>query len=181
MINRYLSQPPNRVLHHMKTVVQRFPVVAKWMQSAYRVIQPRFTVGAVGVLLNENDEVLLVEHVFHPKHPWGLPGGWVDVNELPSIAVEREFFEEMGLEVQVVLPLEIWSNRFWFNHLDMAFLVQHQGSFPAELTLSAELADYQWFPRNQLPQLLPDHYRVIDLALRYQSFTYPIETKEVRP
>ena len=165
----------------MKTVVQRFPFVAKWMQSAYRIIQPRFTVGAVGILLNERDEVLLVEHVFHPKHPWGLPGGWVDANELPSLAVEREFLEELGLMIETVLPLEIWSNRFWFNHLDMAFLVRHSDPFPAELKLSGELSDYQWFPRDHLPQLLPDHYRVIDLALRYQSFTNLDETKEVRP
>ena len=163
----------------MKTVVQRFPFVARWMQSAYRIIQPRFTVGAVGVLLNEADEILLVEHVFHPEHPWGLPGGWVDANELPSLAVEREFLEEVNLAIKVVHPLEIWSNRFWFNHLDMAFIVKLNEPLPAKLKLSAELSDYKWFTRDKLPHLLPDHYRVIDLALHYQSLTYSVETKEV--
>lgn len=161
----------------MKTIVQRFPFVAKWMQSAYRVIQPRFTVGAVGILLNEANEILLVKHVFHPKHPWGLPGGWVDANELPSVAVEREFFEEMKLSIQVVLPLEIWSNKFWYNHLDMAFLVQLTEGMLPEITLSAELSDYQWVARDALPKLLPDHYRVIDLALHHQHLL--ANTKEV--
>ena len=31
---------------------------------------------------------------------WTLPGGWVDVNEPPSLAVEREVFEESGYVVK---------------------------------------------------------------------------------
>ncbi|MBI9050203.1 MAG: NUDIX hydrolase [Anaerolineaceae bacterium] len=31
---------------------------------------------------------------------WTLPGGWVDINEPPSLAVEREVFEESGYHVK---------------------------------------------------------------------------------
>ena len=31
---------------------------------------------------------------------WSLPGGWVDPNETPREAVEREVMEESGYEVQ---------------------------------------------------------------------------------
>ena len=42
-------------------------------------------------------QVLLVEHVFHPYAPWGLPGGWIDRNESPSqTAVIRELQEELN-------------------------------------------------------------------------------------
>lgn len=149
------------------------------MQTLYRRFQPRFTVGAVGVLLNDDHEILLVEHVFHPLHPWGLPGGWVDANELPSVAVQREFSEEMNLSIEVVMPLEIWSNKFWFNHLDMAFIVKLTEPFPPTVELSAELTDYQWFKRDELPHLLPDHYRIIDLALRYHHLMHANDKKEI--
>lgn len=62
---------------------------------------PRQHVGVVGVLFNEAGQVLLVEHVFRPHFPWGLPGGWIGRGEDPAAAVQREFGEELGLEIVV--------------------------------------------------------------------------------
>ncbi|MCQ3928952.1 MAG: hypothetical protein DPW16_00710 [Chloroflexi bacterium] len=150
--------------------VRRHPKLTLTAISIMRWFQPRFTAGAVGVLLNNVDEVLLVEHVFHSKIPWGLPGGWVNRNELLTAAVEREFFEETGLKVKTLYPLNTWSSPYWKNHIDVAFaveLVDNTMSHPP-LTLSRELLAYQWLSRAELPQLFREHVHVIDLALAYR-------------
>lgn len=144
----------------------RLPRLAIATQRFYRLVQPRFTVGAVGVLLDDQGRVLLVKHVFHPKTPWGLPGGWVSRNELPQHAVEREFYEETKLKVKAVTPLHIWGSHFWKNHVDMGFAVTIEGTMPDRLELSNELSDYQWTHPDTLPRLLPEHHYIIDLALR---------------
>lgn len=40
---------------------------------------------------------------------WGIPGGWVDVNETPELAIKREILEESALEVQPKEVIEIFS------------------------------------------------------------------------
>lgn len=56
----------------------------------------------------DGDRVLLVqEHADDDR--WTLPGGWVDVNEPPSQAVEREFEEETGLQVKALRLLALWD------------------------------------------------------------------------
>lgn len=145
---------------------RRMPRIAIAMQRFYRLVQPRFTVGAVGVLLDNQGRVLLVKHVFHPKTPWGLPGGWVNRNELPQHAVEREFYEETTLQVTAVMPLHVWSSPFWKNHVDMGFAVT-ANTLPSEpLQLSNELCDYRWANQEELPPLSPEHHLIITLALR---------------
>jgi len=142
------------------------PKAARLIQQGAHLIQGRFTLGVVGVLVDSEDRILLVEHVFHPKTPWGLPGGWVNRNEPPTEAVAREFHEETGLRVNATQPLDIWTNRFLKNHVNMAFIVESIEAYNAnEIVLSAELLDYQWVTRDEMPYILPDHLRVIDLAL----------------
>ncbi|NDJ84871.1 MAG: NUDIX hydrolase [Chloroflexi bacterium] len=143
------------------------------MQRVYRRFQGRFTVGAVGVLLNAAGEVLLVEHVLHPRQPWGLPGGWVSRNELPQKAVEREFHEETGLGVRVTHPLDIWPGQHWRNHIDMAFAVEmvdtEQLNSAPQIRLSGEFLSYQWASLDSLPALFPEHRHVISLAVKQQQ------------
>lgn len=146
--------------------LKRWPWLAVLLQWGAAWVHGRFSIGAVGVLLDSEERVLLVEHVFHPKTPWGLPGGWVDRNELPQKAVEREFHEETGLVVQVIYPLSVWSSHLLRHHVDMAFAVELQPAQNIEsLHLSDELLDYQWARRDQLPALFTEHLEAIDLAI----------------
>jgi 8-oxo-dGTP pyrophosphatase MutT (NUDIX family) len=81
--------------------LQRFPPLRWLLALAVRLIVPRHYVGAVGAIFNDAGEVLLMEHVFRPYFPWGLPGGWVERGESPAEAVRREVKEELGLQVEV--------------------------------------------------------------------------------
>jgi len=63
-----------RVAHLMR----RFPFLYPLISRVIGLFAARFTVGVTGVVFNERGEILLLEHVFRGRHPWGLPGGWVD-------------------------------------------------------------------------------------------------------
>jgi ADP-ribose pyrophosphatase YjhB (NUDIX family) len=85
--------------------------LANWIQGSallrwglwlgVQLFMPRQHVGVVGVLFNRAGQVLLVEHVFRPYYPWGLPGGWIGRGEDPAKAVQREYYEELGLQIEV--------------------------------------------------------------------------------
>lgn len=123
--------------------------------------QPRFTAGVVGVVLNDQNEVLIVEHAFHPKHAWGMPGGWLGARENPSTGLAREMREELNLRIEIICPLLIENGFYSKSHLDIAFLCRANGTVGE---LSYELLSYKWFPVADIPELLPFHHRALEAA-----------------
>jgi 8-oxo-dGTP pyrophosphatase MutT (NUDIX family) len=147
-------------MRQLATFLQKAPWTVNLARSVWRLRQPKFSAGAVGVVFDDLDRVLLVEHVFHPYTPWGLPGGWVDRRENPAETVRRELLEELCLEVTVgpVLVAEIGYG----NHLDLAYLCRAVSTIGA---LSRELLAYRWYDIQQLPKLYPFHHLAIQQAI----------------
>ncbi len=147
-------------MRRVAALLQKAPWIASSAMLLWRWRQARFSAGVAGVVLNAEGQVLLVEHVFHPHAPWGLPGGWVDHRESPAEALQREMREELALEVTVgaVLLCELDFG----NHLDLAYLCHMNGSIG---TLSSELLDYGWYDTTSLPRLHKFHYRAIVQAM----------------
>lgn len=141
-------------------LMRRHPWVARLVQRVYRLVQPRFTVGVVGVLVDSAGRVLLVEHIFHAHKPWGLPGGWLARGEDPSRTVEREFFEETGLCVRAVRPLLIERAPEMRTHMDVVYLCELAGQ-PQTIRLSHELLSYRWASLDALPPLVAFHEKAI--------------------
>lgn len=54
------------------------------------------------------DKLLLVRELMDGG-AWTLPGGWVDINEPPSLAVERELREEAGVIVKAKKLLAVYD------------------------------------------------------------------------
>lgn len=140
------------------------PWLVAGIYRIWRIFQTKYTLGVVGVVLNERDEILLVEHVFHPRKPWGLPGGWVHGTEDPALALEREFEEELALTVQSgpILLAEFNHGR----HLDMAYLCRAEGAIGK---LSFELLAHGWFALNELPPVPDFHTRAIHRAFEVRQ------------
>lgn len=86
---------------HIARWLQYFPPLRWLLALLVRVWVPRHYVGAVGAIFNEAGQVLLLEHVFRPYYPWGLPGGWVERSENPADTIRREAKEELGLSIEV--------------------------------------------------------------------------------
>lgn len=147
-------------MRRLAALLQQAPWIVALGRILWRLRQPKFSAGVVGVLFNAKDEVLLVEHVFHPYIPWGLPGGWVDRGENPDQTVVREMKEELQLAIQVG-PIVMAEVSFG-NHLDFAFLCFSEGIVGE---LSRELLDHKWFEVGNLPRLHRFHYEAIQKAV----------------
>lgn len=161
---RLLNLSPDNLVEVMKHIqwhrvaqfFRRYPRIMRVLYYVYRHFQPKYSVGVIGVVMNPANEVLLVEHVFHPYHPIGLPGGWINANEDPALAVKRELKEELDLDVEVTDV--ILTQRTQTNHLDVAFLCQPLSPIG---NLSFELLGYKWYTLDQLPKLHSFHYDAI--------------------
>lgn len=61
-------------------------------------VMPTHIIAAAGIVLNEQQEVLMVKH----NHAgWVFPGGQVEVGENVIEAVKREVMEETGISIEV--------------------------------------------------------------------------------
>jgi ADP-ribose pyrophosphatase YjhB (NUDIX family) len=159
-----VQSPPDRLrLRQISAFLQKAPWIVGSARKLWRFFQPKFSAGVVGIVFDSDGRVLLVEHVFHPYAPWGLPGGWVGRNETPAETVARELREELQLDVQVG-ALVLTSLDFG-DHLDFAYIAYGKGDVGS---LSQELLNYGWYSLDALPKLHSFHYRAIQRAARFQ-------------
>jgi ADP-ribose pyrophosphatase YjhB (NUDIX family) len=145
-------------------LLRRAPWIVYIPQRLLRPFHAHVSIGAVGAVFNAEGQLLLVEHLFHPQTPWGLPGGGMNRGETPDQTVRRELLEETALEVEIVQPLIIAKSRLLPHHLDVGYLCRL--SAPDQpVRLSRELLDYRWFaPHEPLPPLSPIHAEVVRRA-----------------
>ena len=123
-----------------------------WMRQLFlRILNPSFMVGAMALIQDEQGRVLVLEHTYRPRLPWGLPGGWLKHAESPESGLTREVFEETGLNVKVesLLAADFWGS----SQLDLLFRCTVQsGTYQS----SDETGLHCWVPLDQLPPLLPN-------------------------
>jgi 8-oxo-dGTP pyrophosphatase MutT (NUDIX family) len=151
----------------MAAYLKRMPWIGYVAQRLWRLGQPWMTAGVIGAIFNETGQVLIVEHVYHPKYPWGFPGGWMNRGEDPEDTVRREVLEETGLRIQPIKPLLIMRTPYLARHLDIAYLCQ-VGPEAGVIQLSAELLSYRWIDPAELAQAIPMtrfHERAVQAAV----------------
>ncbi len=68
---------------------------------------PTHIIAAAGIVVNDNDEVLMVKT---HRGGWVFPGGQVEIGENVIDAVRREVMEETGVEIEVGEVFCISSN-----------------------------------------------------------------------
>ncbi len=102
----------------------------------------------------ENGEVLLVRERLDGL--WTLPGGFADVNDSPSQAVEREIFEESGFQA-IATKLAMLYDKRLHDHppsprytYKLFFLCERVGGVA---TPSFETTEIGFFPLTGLPEL----------------------------
>lgn len=139
--------------------LRRFPVVLRLPYRLFSRLQARYSVGVAAVVFDDSGRILLVEHSYHPRFPWGLPGGWIGDDEDPAAAVIRELKEELQLEVDVIRIIHI--SKTLRNHIDLAFLCEARCPVGK---LSHELLDYAWVNCDELPEIKNFHRRSIEAA-----------------
>ena len=118
-------------------------------------ITPKIEVrGAIFRKKDANAEVLLVRETIDGK--WTLPGGWVDVNEGPRQAIEKEIAQESGYVAEVVKLAAVYDKLrhahppSLFHTWKLFFLCEIRGGQP---TFSLETDGIEFFPLDSLPEL----------------------------
>jgi ADP-ribose pyrophosphatase YjhB (NUDIX family) len=144
---------------------RRFPWMVAVAERLWQLTQPKYSVGVVGVVFNEAGQVLLVEHVFHPYVPWGLPGGWTERREDPTETLRREFQEELSLAIEVGPVVGVNLDGL---HVNLAYLCYRHGEVGA---LSFELLGHRWFDPAQLPKTHSFHISAIQAARHWLEVT----------
>ena len=87
---------------------------------------------------------------------WTMPGGWVDVGDTPSGAVEREVFEESGFEVKSRKVIGVYdANRSGpleiFHAFKIVFLCD---ILSGEARTSDETSEVEFYSKSELPNIL---------------------------
>jgi 8-oxo-dGTP diphosphatase len=118
--------------------------------------------------------IVLIERA-NPPYGWAIPGGFVDVGEMVERAAVREAREEVGLEVNLLALLGIYSDpvRDSRGHTVTAVYVAEAPGIP----LAADDAkNCSMFSLNELPEMLAfDHAQVLADYKKYR------ETGQVTP
>src|SRR5437016_4506535 len=76
------------------------PLTRRMRTSALWLLSPKFTVGVVGLIRDEEGRVLLLRHTYWLKKPWGLPGGGLHPGETLEECLRREVLEETGMKIE---------------------------------------------------------------------------------
>ncbi len=138
----------------------QFRPVRQLMVWAILLLVPKQRMGVEVVLFNDQHQVLLLNHVFHPEIPWGIPGGWLDKNEDPATGALRELREETGLTA-VLGPIVLLRQENYPPHIGIAYLaLEQKGSF----NLSSEIIEAAWVNLDELPKLQPFTQEAIEKA-----------------
>lgn len=87
---------------------------------------------------------------------WTMPGGWADVGDLPSAAVEREVWEEAGFRVKARRVIGVYdANRVGplelFHAFKIVFLCE---LIDGEARPSNETSEVAFFGSQEIPQIL---------------------------
>ncbi len=108
---------------------------------------------AAAVLVEQDGRVLLVRRVNEPfRGMWTLPAGFVDAEEDPARAAERECYEETRLTVRVTRVLEVVAGREHPRGAD--FIIVYAAEVEAGTPIPGDDADaVDWFERSNLPPL----------------------------
>jgi 8-oxo-dGTP diphosphatase len=128
------------------------------------VSEPRFTVTAGAVVLDEAGRVLLLQHAFRRGSGWGIPGGFVERGEQPEEAIRRELREETGIEIdeaRLVAARTLKRPR----QVELLYVaLAREDARPR--AASAEIRRAEWCALHALPRDLPkDQRRLIERAL----------------
>ncbi len=127
------------------------PIIQNLLENETGYATPKM--DGRGVVFKD-DAILLVREL--SDGGWTLPGGWVDVGEPPSLAVEREVWEESGYRVKPVKLLALLDRSLHghppaaFSAYKMFFLCELTGGAPKD---SHETAGAAFFKEDQIPPL----------------------------
>ena len=128
---------------------QRITLTYQVKLDAYIPVPPTHTIGVGAIVINDNNEILLVRDRISSNHSiYKLPGGMVEHANKLSDAVEREVYEETGIEAKLIKLVSVLnSHPYRFNKSNM-YIVFQLKPFSSEINIidTHEIELALWLP-----------------------------------
>ena len=119
-------------------------------------LPPNSIIVSGPVIIEEIDnklQTLLNKHGKTEEKPnplWQFCGGKVEDLSIPlEETAKREVEEEMGIKIEIEKPLETYLHKRDDN--SVVILIHFLAKRIGEVTLGAEIEDWNWFPIDELP------------------------------
>jgi len=124
-------------------------LAADKLRRAYWFVLRPISVGVLGIVLDDQGRILLVEQTY--RSGWYLPGGGVRRKEPLDEALRRELREEVGVEPSEPPRLHglYWNFKESKSDYVAVFVVERWSRQPAR---SFEIADDRFFAPDELPE-----------------------------
>jgi ADP-ribose pyrophosphatase YjhB (NUDIX family) len=152
----------------------RQPLVYRLLRLSLRAVAPRHRCGVGVVAFDDEKRILMLRHVFHPKAPWGIPGGIMERREAPDDCIRRELWEETGLETDLGPVVLVYRE----PNLDHIGIVYTGRILPGRIQLSSEIIEAGWFDPAELPAPLRLFDRKgIAAALEHNGYSKPLRSR----
>lgn len=149
----------------MKGVIKFFrPVLILGMRVLWFITRP--TTSGAKVVVVCGDEILLIKTTY--GYSYSLPGGGIKKGEKPDEAAKRELFEEVGIRVDVILPLPSFVTHEEYKHDTVySFYTEVQSK---DFTLDAlEIDCAEWHSIHNLPVVGSITKKTIDLFMNRKN------------
>jgi len=111
----------------------------------------------LGIVVNDK-KVLLVHRRFYPVL-WGPPGGFINEGEETTQAVEREVYEESGVDCSVVSKIHEFEA---FNTKLIVYACKYNSGC---LRCSYESKNVGWFELKDLPEPISPDLAIFEKAI----------------
>ncbi len=144
---------------------QLFHLTKRIQLTIMRLTQDEFLIGVTGVILNNNNEILIVNHSYRDGEYWSLPGGYMKGKEHPREGLAREIEEETGYIVRIDEEIRIRTDRETAR-LDISLLGRHIGG---AFSPSHEVKDARFFTFDTLPLLSQNQLMLIKEVLEKKT------------
>jgi ADP-ribose pyrophosphatase YjhB (NUDIX family) len=147
----------------MKKMLHLWSKLPSWVHFlAAKIVRPKFRVAVATLIFDEQGRILLFKHTYR-KFEWGIPAGGLEHREQPIDAIQREFFEETGMQIQVERLLTAVSARE-DHHISIIYLCK---IVSGEFKESSEISEIRYFPVNELPaRMLSAEKELIQWAVK---------------
>lgn len=125
-------------------------IVRKGLHFYWRMTRS-LTMGAQGVVFDDQDRVLLIRHTY--RKGWFFPGGGVEKNEGARLAVQRELEEEAGVLCHSEPRLfGLYTNFKSLPSDHIALFLIDEWTQPDPPGPNREIAEHGFFALSDLPE-----------------------------